>query len=46
VRVGVRGANIATDRVEKALELRLGVMKAPRARPAVGTAEDCVVAVS
>jgi hypothetical protein len=44
--VGVRGADIAADRVEKALELRLGVIKAPRARPAVGTAEDGVVAVS
>ncbi len=42
--VSVDVTDVAADRVEEAVNLALGVMKAPGARPAIGTAEDRAVA--
>lgn len=39
------GKGIAAKEIQKAVHLALGVMKTPRARPAVGTAENGRVTV-
>src|SRR5690348_14024043 len=41
--VGIDMADVTADRVEEAVHLALGVMKASRARPAIGAAEDRAV---
>src|SRR5262249_1654490 len=45
VAVGVHRPHVAAVEVQEAMELALGVMEAPGARPAVGAAEDTPAAV-